>query len=242
VIELSYSIADEVFVRFPGYVRGVVLAFEVTNDDSPADLVSLLREAEAAVQSQVKLETIAEHPRIKSWREAFRAFGAKPSEFRSSIEAMARRACRNDPLPAINALVDIGNLLSLRHLVPTGGHAIDILTDDICLRAATGAESFSAFGSDQVETPLPGEIVFVEGNIVLTRRWVWRQAKHSLMLPASRAIEFNVDGLPPVPVAEVEEMCNELVELIGRFSGGRARYEILSREHPSMRLVEAGRG
>jgi DNA/RNA-binding domain of Phe-tRNA-synthetase-like protein len=236
--ELHYSIADEIFARFPGYARGVVLAYDVANGESSSEVVSLLRDAEASVYNQLKIETIAEHPRIKSWREAYRSFGARPSEFRSSIEAMARRALRHDSLPSINALVDIGNAVSLRYLVPTGGHAIDVLTQDIALRPAKGDETFTPFGSEQAESPLPGEIIFAEGNIVLTRRWTWRQANHTLTLPTTKAIEYNVDGLPPIPVSEVDEICRRVMDLIRRFCGGRARYEILTREHPRIKLTE----
>src|SRR4030043_188374 len=154
--ELDYSIADEIFARFPGYVRGVVLAYDVTNGESPSDVVSLPRGPETAIHQQLKIDTIADHPRIKSWREAYRSFGARPGEFRSSIEAMARRALRNDPLPSINALVDIGNAVSLRYLIPTGGHSIDVLTQDISLRPAKGEETFVPFGSGEAESPLPG--------------------------------------------------------------------------------------
>lgn len=236
--ELHYSIADEIFARFPGYTRGVVLAYDVANGESSSEVVSLLREAEASVHNQLKIETIAEHPRIKSWREAYRSFGAKPSEFRSSIEAMARRVLRDDPLPSINALVDIGNAMSLRYLVPTGGHAIDVLTQDISLRLAKGDETFTPFGSEQVESPLPGEIIFAEGNIVLTRRWTWRQANHTLTLPTTKAIEYNVDGLPPIPDSEVDEICRQVMDLIQRFCGGRTCYKILRREHPRIKLSE----
>jgi DNA/RNA-binding domain of Phe-tRNA-synthetase-like protein len=236
--ELYYSIADEIFARFPGYVRGVVLAYDVTNGGSPDEVVSMLRDAEASVHQKLKIETISEHPRISSWREAFRSFGAKPSEFRSSIEAMARRALRNDPLPSINTLVDIGNVVSLRHLIPTGGHSIDVLTQDIFLRLAKGDETFVPFGSDEPESPPAGEIIFAEGNTVLTRRWTWRQANHTLMVPATRAIEYNIDGLPPITVSEVDEVSREVMDLILRFCGGRARSEMLTRENPRIRLVE----
>ena len=70
---LSYSISDEIFEKFPAYTRGVVLAFDSHNMVSPQALVVMLREAEAAVRQQVDLETISEHPRIKCWREAYRA-------------------------------------------------------------------------------------------------------------------------------------------------------------------------
>ena len=233
----TYRIADDIFQRFPGYVRGVVIAHELTNGPSPQALLDLLREAEAAVRARVKADAVAEEPRIKSWREAYRAFGAKPTEFRSSIEAMMRRVLKHERLPAINALVDIGNLISLRHLLPAGAHAIDVLAGDIALRPATGAEQFVAFGSTETEHPLPGEIIFAEGDTVLTRRWTWRQGNHTLTLPQTRAIEFNIDGLPPVAVAEVEQAGTESMELIRRFCGGRARFALLDADRPSISLA-----
>ena len=234
--EFKYTIEDEVFRLFPGYVRGVVLADGVKNGDSPAELVSLLRAAEASVRERLKSETLAEHPRMDAWREAYRSFGAKPSKYRPSMEAMARRVLKNQEIPSINALVDIGNVISLRHLVPAGGHAVDVLEGDIALRSATGEESFIPFGSEQEESPLPGEIIFVEGNRVLTRRWTWRQANHTLLAPTTRVVEFNVDGLPPVPFEEVEEVCREIEALVRQYCGGQTRYEILKAESPRIGL------
>jgi len=229
-------IADEVFQRFPGYVRGVVVAHELTNGPSPPALLELLREAEASARARLRPDAVAEEPRIKSWRDAFRAFGAKPAEFRSSIEAMARRALKNERLPAINALVDIGNLISLRHLLPAGAHAIDVLAGDIALRPATGTEHFIGFGSSETEHPLPGEIIFTEGDTVLTRRRTWRQAQHTLTLPETRAVEFNIDGLPPVASAEVEQAGAEIMQLVQRFCGGHARFALLAQDHPAISL------
>jgi DNA/RNA-binding domain of Phe-tRNA-synthetase-like protein len=233
----NYSISPEIFARFPGYVRGVVIAHGVTNGPSPAELVQMLRDAEESVRARVNPEQVAEEPRIKSWREAYRAFGAKPSEFRSSVEAMVRRVLRGDQLPSISALVDLGNVMSLRHLLPAGAHAIDLLNDDIELRFATGKEDFVAFGSEELEHPFSGEVVFVEGNTVLTRRWTWRQGNHTLTLPETTAIEFNVDGLPPVTQDEVETACAEVEELIQRFCGGTTRIDYLSAENPRISLA-----
>ncbi len=234
--DLNYTISTEVFTQFPGYVRGVVRAYGATNGPSSDELVALLRDAETAVRNQLKTEDLAEHPRMVSWREAYRSFGAKPTKFRPSMEAMARRVLKEQEIPSINALVDIGNIVSLRFLVPAGGHAIDVMEQDVALRAATGDEEFIAFGSDQVENPLPGEIILVEGKTVLTRRWTWRQANHTLVLPTTTDIEVNVDGLPPVEVPEVGEACRQLIELIERFCGGTTSYEILSRENPTIKL------
>jgi DNA/RNA-binding domain of Phe-tRNA-synthetase-like protein len=213
-----------------------VLAFDVRNGPSPKRLVHRLRQAEESVRNQASIETVADHPRIKSWREAYKAFGAKPSEFRSSVEAMARRALRNDQLPSINALVDIGNLISLENLVPMGGHSMDEITQDISLRLATGDEDFIPFGSTEIEHPLPGEVIFVEGNTVLTRRWTWRQANLTLTLPETHSIEINIDRLPPVELEEIHSIANQVMGLVEEFCGGKMRYEILSASHSQMKL------
>jgi DNA/RNA-binding domain of Phe-tRNA-synthetase-like protein len=233
---LTYTISPAIFDRFPGYCRGVVLAFEVHNGPSPERLIQMLREAEESVRRQTTIESIAEHPRIKPWREAYKAFGAKPSEYRSSVEAMARRALRNDPLPSINALVDIGNIVSLQHLLPVGGHSMDEMTQDIALRFATGEEDFIPFGSTEKEQPLPGEVIFVEGTSVLTRRWTWRQANHTLTFQETQSIEINIDRLPPIEVEEVHAIASWVMGLVGEFCGGRMRYEILSASNPQMKL------
>jgi DNA/RNA-binding domain of Phe-tRNA-synthetase-like protein len=151
---------------------------------------------------------------------------------------MVRRVLRNDPLPGINALVDIGNIVSLRHLIPAGGHAIDVVTGDLALRAATGREEFIPFGSDRMEHPLPGEVIFAEGDSVLTRRWTWRQAEYSLTRLDTRAIEFNLDGLPPVPFEEIVQACQEVIELVRRFCGGGLRFEMLSEQNQRIMLGE----
>jgi DNA/RNA-binding domain of Phe-tRNA-synthetase-like protein len=233
---LSYSISQEIFDKFPGYARGVVLAFDVSNKASPEELIQLLRQAEASVRRQTSIENFSEHARIKPWREAYKAFGAKPSEFRSSVEAMARRALRNEQLPSINALVDIGNILSLEYLVPVGGHSMDELTQDITLRFASGDEEFAPFGSTEVEHPLPGEVIFTEGNTVLTRRWTWRQANHTLTLPETRNIEINIDRLPPIELEEIHIIANQVIDLVKKFCGGWMRYEILTAENTQLKL------
>jgi len=231
---LVYSIADEVFARFPEYRRGVVLAYGVKNSISPDELVKMLRDEEAAARERMNVDTLTAEPRLASWREAFRLLGYKPGDFRPSIEALLRRVLRGQALPSINALVDIGNIVSLRYLLPVGGHATDVLKQDIALRPASGSEEFVSFGSDQAEHPLVGEFIFVEGQTVLTRRWIWRQANHTLTLPETTAIEFNIDGLPPLTVPDVEAAGKDVMDLVKRFCNGRIKFEILSLKNPQI--------
>jgi DNA/RNA-binding domain of Phe-tRNA-synthetase-like protein len=232
-----YSIDHEIFEMFPGYCRGVVLAFDINITDSPAELVSILRDTEKALHNKVNADDPASHVRINSWREAYRLFGAKPAKFRSSIEGMVRRVLNGNELPGINTVVDIGNILSLRHIITAGAHAIDVVTGDISLRRATGKESFTPFGTDITEQTEPGEIIFTEGDNCLVRRWSWRQAEHTSIKSSTTAFEMNIDGLPPVTKDETEKICMEAVELIKKFCGGVVGYKILDGDNPQMELI-----
>ncbi len=236
-----FYVSDQIFEVFPEYLRGVVVAQGIQNGLAPRELAEELRSAESELRGRLSLDTIASHPLIEPWREAYRAIGIKPSEFRPSVEALARRLLRGDPLPLINTIVDIGNLVSIRHLVPVGAHAIDVIRQDIGLRRASGAEIFEPFGSEAIEHPNPGEIVFVEGEMVLTRRWTWRQAKHTLVVPETRAVEFNIDGLPPAGREQVVQICQEVAGLIERYCQApgtdlQISQDIVSREKTRVQL------
>ena len=106
---------------------------------------------------------------------------------------------------------------------------IDVLTDDTALRLDLGTECFVPLESEETEHPVPGEIIFAEGKTVLSRRWIWHQASHTLFLPESRSIESDVDGLPPRNQDQIEQICEEPAALILESCGGKTRYEIPSK-------------
>lgn len=237
MIEHNYSIHPDLFSLYPGYIRGVVIAHGVQNYSSPNGLIDKLRQAEESIRKSISLESLPEDEHILNWREAFRKFGAKPGEYRSSIESMTRRILRGDNLPSINALVDIGNIISLKYFLPVGGHAIDHIDGNLSLRIATGDEIFVPLGGEEKEHPQKGEVIFCDENIVLTRRWTWRQGNHTLTLPSTTSIEYNVDGLPPCESGKVREACDELADLISKYCHGKIIIEILSESHQMISLA-----
>ncbi len=236
---LRYRIDGPVFELAPGYARGVVVAEGVDNEGgSPAELVELLRAAETSLRQRMgSVEQLVADPRVQAWRTAYRAFGARPSEFHSSIESLGRRVLNGRDLPAISRLVDIGTVVALRHVLPAGAHPLDGVGEDLVLRRAAGGEPFRPLGADGEEQVAPGEVILAAGGEVLTRRWTWRQSAGSACRPGTRLVEVNVDGLPPIGADEVAAACGEVAELIARFCGGRVRHELLTAAHPEMVLL-----
>lgn len=62
---------------------------------------------------------------LDAWRDAYRAFGAKPQRTPCSVDALRKRAQRDGTLPPVNAVVDLYNAISLRFALPIGGEAFD---------------------------------------------------------------------------------------------------------------------
>jgi DNA/RNA-binding domain of Phe-tRNA-synthetase-like protein len=216
----DYQIAPAIFAMHPHYCRGLVVIDGADNTRTSAKLSAALRDAEASVRATVR-GNAAEHPRIAAWREAYRQFGAKPSEHRSSIESLVRRVLKGESVPSINPLVDIGNLVSLRHLVPAGVHPLKDTCQELALRAALPGDTFIPSEGQSAEVPEATEVVFASGHEVLTRRWTWRQAAGTQTLPDTTRVFFNIDGLPPATRADVDAAIAEVAALVAEHCGGR---------------------
>jgi DNA/RNA-binding domain of Phe-tRNA-synthetase-like protein len=238
---MIYHVAPQLFQKYPGYIRGLVIVRRAVNIESPIDEVDrMLQGAQKAVRQRSDLEALSTHPNIAAWREAYRAFGAKPTEYPSSIEALVKRVRRGDEVPYINTLAAICNSVSLRYLVPIGGHALDPMAADgvLGLGFAQGNEEFTPFGGGPIEHPNPGEVIFTYNtSTVLCRRWTWRQGEFSKLQRTSTTVEINVDGLPPVTRADVELISNDLATLVGMYCGSApTEVKLLSEETPAAEI------
>ena len=221
---------------FPGYCLGVAVFDNVDNSRPAPSLAEMLRDAEKQVRLDVG-GNVAEHPKVVSWRNAYRAFGAKPAEHRSSIEALVRRVLKPDSLPTISPLVDIGSILSLRHLMPVGVHPIRHADTHVALRPAVQGDTFLAAADAPAEGVSVGEVVLADQVEVLTRRWTWRQSVNTRTLPESRRVFFNVDGLPPSSEQEVRAALSAVESLVREFCGGSLTYTgILSAASPTFQV------
>jgi DNA/RNA-binding domain of Phe-tRNA-synthetase-like protein len=220
-------VATEVLAKFPKYIRGVVVARGVNNQGENQKLIELLRGVEDKATKDESLLEIKSHPRIASWRQAYSDFGVNPNKFYCSIESLGRRARRGDQLPYINTLVALFNYFSLKHMVPSGGDDLDRVDGNLCLTLAKGDEPFTPLGSDTIEYPAPGEVIYVDDSKVMCRSWNWRQGDQTKLSPATSNVAINVDCLPPVLRGEAEAITRELAELVREFCGGTATYFLL---------------
>ena len=210
--------------RFPQFRLAIVYAFGLENGPSDAASEAVLEAACAPVQADFAAARLADHPHVTAWRAAYQAFGAKPSKYPCSMEALVQRLLKQGcaGLPRINRLVDIYNAISIRHLLPIGGEDLDRLHGDLVLRFAAGAEPFDIPDAPDATVAFPpaGEVVWADDAGVTCRRWNWRQGRRTRLTEATVNGYFILEALcPPYGEDGLDRAADELCELL-RSAGG----------------------
>ncbi|WP_406492140.1 phenylalanine--tRNA ligase beta subunit-related protein [Streptomyces sp. NBC_00846] len=219
---LTFTVADDVRTLVPGFTRLAVEARGLVNGPSDEESSALLDEATRRLSERLDGRAPHEDPHLAAWRDAYTAFGAKPSRTRNSAEALARRALTDAGLPRINLLVDLYNAISVAHLIPVGGEDTDRIRGAMRLVRATGQEPFStvAGGEEALEHPEPGEVVWCDGEGVTCRRWNWRQGVRTRLAEESVNAVFLLERLAPMTIGELEAAGAELAERLAKLSPG----------------------
>lgn len=206
------TVANEVFTLRPDY-RALLLAVDgIEPGASNAESEALLVRAEASVAAALSAQPVEELPHIAAWRDAYRAFGAKPQRTRNSLEALTRRVAGG--LPRVNRLTDIYNAISVIHQLPLGGENLAAYTSAPHLTRADGSEPFdtASGGEIVIEHPDPGEVVWADNTGVTCRRWNWRQCRRTQLTDDTTSALFILDVLDPTTTEELTIAANELVE------------------------------
>jgi DNA/RNA-binding domain of Phe-tRNA-synthetase-like protein len=206
----------EVFALRPDY-RVLLLAVDGLVP-GPGDQASdaLLQAAEAAACQALGGGPADQLPHVAAWREAYRAFGAKPKRTRNSLEALLRRAASG--LPRVNRLTDIYNAVSVLHQIPVGGEDLTRYAGPPRLVRAAGTELFdtAADGIAVIEHPEAGEVVWCDDAGVTCRRWNWRQARRTQLREDTTAALFILDALDPVTGEVLQAAADDLAARLAR--------------------------
>ncbi len=220
----------DIAARYPQGRIAVVYAFDVENGSSDERGEAQLREACRQAASVFGGGKPQSHPHIQAWRGVYQSFGAKPSKYLCSAEALIQRALKDGP-PRINRLVDFYNAVSIGHLLPIGGEDFDCLQGELALQFADGTQIFDvpeSGGTEPTQVPA-GEVVWADAAGVTCRRWNWRQGRRTRLTETSRNAYFVIESLsPPFAEADFEQAVQAIVNgLTTLFNAGRVVTERL---------------
>lgn len=191
---MKFIVSKEIFDDIPSALFGVIIARGIDNHKSYDWIKDMLDESIENCKKFYEGKVVKVSAPITYYRDAFRALGINPNKFMCSIEALVTRTVKKGEMPNINTLVDLGNALSLKYNIPLGIHDIDRFSGDMEIKKSTGNEDFIPFGGNTVEHPDKGEVIYVSGTDVKTRRWTWRQGENSKITEDTTNVFIPLDA------------------------------------------------
>ncbi|KAJ2981354.1 hypothetical protein NQ176_g2076 [Zarea fungicola] len=213
LLQAAY-VAPEIFQLRPDY-RALLMVVEGI-PPGPSDNTSenLLQEAERSAKALLAKDSVTQLPHIAAWRDAYKAFGAKPQKTRNSLEALTRRV--EGGLPRVNRLTDIYNAISVKHQIPLGGEDLDKYNGSPFFIRASGQEQFQTFssGEPQAECAEPGEPVWCDDGGITCRRWNWRQGPRTALTDETTRVLFILDALYPLSDDALVRAADELASVL----------------------------
>ncbi len=231
---MRFMIAEALFRQVPALCVGGVLASSVDNSREVPAIASFLQEAVSRLAASDV--AIREHPHVAVWRDAFARLGVNPNKYPSSIEALGKRVLKGQPLPHINAVVDLVNALSVKYVIPMGAHDLDLLAGDVALRFSEPGDVFLAWGSAEPEAIDVGEVVYATGSHVRTRKWVWRQGEQAKVDSASQTIFFPIDAFYGHTDAAARAAQEELADWLAQHLGAQVQLFWVDQHCPEVTL------
>jgi len=96
-------------------------------------------------------------PSLKIYDDLLRRTGE--DKIRSAVESMIRRLGRGEPLPSINNVVDLCNLVMAQTLVAVGAFDLDRIQGDAVLRIGEKGEKLIEIGRTEPRELVGGEVV-----------------------------------------------------------------------------------
>ena len=230
---MQVAVDGAIFETFPDVRIGVVGVRDLAHEEGQ-DFQALLDDAQASLRADFFDVDVTNHPRIACWREAYRTFGAKPKKYPSSIENLIRRTLKGERLRPIHPLVDLYNVVSLRHVIPAGGEDVDCIRGDIRLAVAGADEpAVRLLGERDERPPKAGEVIYTDDVSAICRRWNWKEADRTKLTGETRNAVLVLEALPPVETGELEAALAELTGLIERYASARLETHVLDRHRPS---------
>ena len=229
----SFTVAGDVFEKLPQYCLGVVAAQGVDNRAASEKIAALLDRRVREFAEAHAGENVRELPGVKACRDAFQALGMNPNKFMCSIEALAKRVQKGGQLPHINPIVDLGNAFSIRYLLPMGAHDVDRLEDGVTVRFSTEEDHFLPMGETAAEAMPAGELVYVSGHTVKTRRWIWRQSDDGKITEETSHVFFPIDAFRGVNEDQALQARDELAALLREEFSCETVTGWVDREHPT---------
>jgi DNA/RNA-binding domain of Phe-tRNA-synthetase-like protein len=231
----TFRYHPDILARYPSVVGGVILAHGMTNGPTPHSLLEAYQEEQQTVKQRLGSTPLSKIESLAAWRNAMRGFGIDPTQYRSAAEALLRRLTKKGDIPSINTLVDLGNLVSIRYALPVAVFDTRILHGPVTVHFADGSEHYTTLGTDEEEHPVKGEVIFSDDtNLVIARRWCWRQSESSAAQNDTTDAIIAVEAHHSTAPHDIAAALKDLRELLSTYTAGTFKESTLDKSNPAI--------
>lgn len=227
---MRFYVSEKVFEMIPDAQFGLVSVEGGDNRGEEKEIADLLNKSIEECSEHFKDKKVKNEPELQPYREAFRAMGINPNRYMCAAEALMTRVAKGQGMHSINKIVDMGNALSYKYIIPIGAHDLDSMMGDFGVRPAVEGDTFLPFGAEEREPVPEGEVVYVTGNHVRTRRWTWRQGDEGKITEETGHVLFIIDGFES-NLDSVMKCRQELADLCRKYLGGKVKEGLINKEN-----------
>ncbi len=172
--------------------------------------------------------SVGEVPGVHEARALYKALGIDPTKHRPSSEALLRRALRGQAPPAVNTLVDVVNLCSLRQQLPYGLYDAASVRPPTILRRGTEGEGYEGIRKDRVSVAGRPTLADAEGPFGNPTS---DSARTMVTLGTTRSL-IVLFAPATLTAARVEALLNETADAVRLACGGHVVTRAVHPEAP----------
>jgi len=234
---MKFIVKKEIFDIFPALKIGVVVGRRLTIRKKSKELEMLVKSNVEKLREKVGDKNLIDFNNIGAWRETYRKFGVSPKKYKPTAEAFLGRIIKRHSFPNINTAVDAYLAAELLYMLPIGGYDLEKITGDIVLRVSRGQESFLPIGGENTELTLPGEIIYADDRIVLTRNWNYRDSDHTKITEDSKDIILASEAaLGDIDPGDLTRTIDTIAQYEFAFCQGQYNTYFLDKENPEAQI------
>ncbi len=238
---MKLKIDQQIFKMFPELKLGVIVIKSFDNSRRNSAVESLLRGVCAQRVHEFEEKELSGERVVQTWSAAFAKFGVNPKKFPPSIVALLKRVKSKKELPHINALVDLYNYFSLKHLLPIGGEDLDWLCGDLNLTFTKGKEAFRPIGEIDVEEAQANEIAYMDEGGITCRYFNYRECERTKFTEKTVNAALIIEDLSNMHMDKFGKVLEEIQAAVKKYLGGRSETYVLNEEYPSLEFGIQGR-
>ncbi len=180
---------------------GVHLFYFTANNvvqEYSSELLTYINECAKNVKNSLSVEHVKDNPNIRPFRDLYWKLGLDPTKIRLAHEALIRRILRSG-LPRINPIVDLGNAVGIKYILPIGIYDLDKLNSGkLMLRRARDGEEVKLLGTEKAVKLDRRYIVLSTENNRIIHVYPHRDCQETSITQQTKNILVIVGSIRPI--------------------------------------------